>query len=123
MRSAGIFLLAVGFLLQVMSSSLILLNYELNTAYIIDNFCVNTDKPELKCNGKCHLSKQIQEDSENKSETPASPTELTTLVLAVQEIPMFAFGVWDATPCMLNGHYIEGVYTNHLQTIFHPPQI
>ncbi len=122
MRNAGIFLLAVGFLLQIMSSSLILLNYELNTAYIIENFCVNTDKPELKCNGKCHLSKQIQEDSEKKSETPASPSEVITLILAVEEIPLFAFNFWDQSPCTFNGLYIEGVYSNHLHTIFHPPQ-
>ena len=33
--------------------------YELNIDYIINTYCVNTDKPELKCNGKCHLKTQL----------------------------------------------------------------
>ena len=34
--------------------------YQLNIDYIIETYCVNKDKPELKCNGKCHLAKQLQ---------------------------------------------------------------
>ena len=34
--------------------------YELNIDYIVETYCVNKDKPELQCNGKCHLAKQLQ---------------------------------------------------------------
>lgn len=34
--------------------------YELNIDYIVQNYCVNKDKPKLQCNGKCHLAKQLQ---------------------------------------------------------------
>lgn len=33
--------------------------YQLNIDYIIETYCVNTDKPEMQCNGKCHLAKQL----------------------------------------------------------------
>lgn len=33
--------------------------YELNIDYIIENYCVNKEKPQLQCNGKCHLAKQL----------------------------------------------------------------
>ena len=33
--------------------------YQLNIDYIIETYCVNKDKPVLQCNGKCHLSKQL----------------------------------------------------------------
>ncbi|WP_405569959.1 hypothetical protein [Winogradskyella sp. Asnod2-B02-A] len=36
-----------------------MLYYQLNIDYIIETYCINTDKPELKCNGKCHLAKQL----------------------------------------------------------------
>lgn len=36
------------------------LYYQLNIDYIIETYCINKDKPELKCNGKCHLTKQLQ---------------------------------------------------------------
>ncbi|WP_299385637.1 hypothetical protein [uncultured Lacinutrix sp.] len=33
--------------------------FELNIDYIIETYCVNKEKPQLQCNGKCHLAKQI----------------------------------------------------------------
>lgn len=36
------------------------LYFQLNIDYIIETYCVNKEKPELQCNGKCHLAKQLQ---------------------------------------------------------------
>ena len=33
--------------------------YELNIDYITAKYCVNKDKPEMQCNGKCHLMKEL----------------------------------------------------------------
>lgn len=33
--------------------------FELNLDYIIKTYCINEDKPELNCNGKCHLVEQL----------------------------------------------------------------
>lgn len=33
--------------------------YVMHYEYIKTNLCVNTEKPKLQCNGKCHLSKQL----------------------------------------------------------------
>jgi hypothetical protein len=33
--------------------------FELNIDYIIETYCVNKEKPQLQCNGKCHLAKQL----------------------------------------------------------------
>ena len=33
--------------------------YELNIDYITEKFCENKDKPQLQCNGKCHLAKEL----------------------------------------------------------------
>lgn len=40
--------------------------------YIKNELCVNKDKPELECNGKCHLKKELAKayDSENSKEKP-----------------------------------------------------
>ncbi|NRD20475.1 hypothetical protein HNV08_10490 [Winogradskyella eckloniae] len=35
------------------------LYYQLNIDYIIETYCINKDQPELQCNGKCHLAKQL----------------------------------------------------------------
>jgi hypothetical protein len=45
------------------------LNYALNKDYISQFLCINKDKPDLECNGKCHLKSQIkklnQEDNQD----------------------------------------------------------
>ena len=33
--------------------------FEANKEYIIEKYCVNKSAPQLKCNGKCHLSKKL----------------------------------------------------------------
>jgi hypothetical protein len=40
--------------------------YVLNQDYIAEFLCINNDKPELQCNGKCHLVKQIEKQQENE---------------------------------------------------------
>lgn len=41
----------------------------MNVVFITKKFCINKDKPELQCNGKCHLAKQLQiaEQQNNKN--------------------------------------------------------
>lgn len=43
--------------------------FELNIDYIVETYCVNKKKPELKCNGKCHLASQLAlNDTDLKSD-------------------------------------------------------
>lgn len=50
-----------------------LVYFELNLDTIIEKYCVNKDKPEFQCNGKCHLATQLSntsnknDDNNNKS--------------------------------------------------------
>ncbi len=48
-------------------------DYVVNYEYIAHELCENKDKPELKCNGKCHVAKKISEstnsDNSNKSKS------------------------------------------------------
>lgn len=36
--------------------------YKLNINEIVEKYCVNKDKPVLRCNGKCFLTKKLQQD-------------------------------------------------------------
>ncbi len=38
--------------------------YVLNYEYISEVLCINQDQPELECDGKCYLRKQIQQQSD-----------------------------------------------------------
>jgi len=41
--------------------------FELNIDYIVETYCVNKQKPQLACNGKCHLAKQLVESGTSNS--------------------------------------------------------
>lgn len=41
--------------------------YAANIDYIIETYCINKDKPEMKCDGKCYLSKQLTSVSQEQS--------------------------------------------------------
>lgn len=42
--------------------------YEYDTDLFVTMFCENKDRPQLKCNGKCHLAKMQKEQSEKDAE-------------------------------------------------------
>lgn len=46
-------------LIKVCIMPLIYIDFELRRDYIAKNLCVNRDKPELKCDGKCYLAKRL----------------------------------------------------------------
>ncbi|MDC8003053.1 hypothetical protein POV27_03265 [Aureisphaera galaxeae] len=48
-----------------------ILYYQLNIDYIIETYCINKEAPELQCNGKCFLSKQLEKADDNQKEETA----------------------------------------------------
>lgn len=51
-------------LLSVFAASIIrpvlpFLEYIIDYDYIVEVLCINKEEPELQCNGKCHLKKQL----------------------------------------------------------------
>ena len=44
-------------------------NYLFNQKQITQRFCENKNKPQLQCNGKCHLIKQMREQNKKEHET------------------------------------------------------
>jgi len=58
-----IFLLALFMLLKPV---LPVIDYIVNYEYITKVLCVNKAKPKMKCNGKCHLMKELAKAAENE---------------------------------------------------------
>lgn len=56
--------LIFGLLGSSINKLIICTNYLLNQDVISKTFCENRSKPKLKCKGKCHLSKQLNEEEE-----------------------------------------------------------
>ncbi len=47
------------------------IEYLVNKEYIATVLCINKDKPEMHCNGKCHLTKQLKKASEDENNSPS----------------------------------------------------
>ena len=64
---------------------------------IADKLCVNKSNPQLHCNGKCYLSKQLKKSEENEkrqSKSLMEKDEVTTVYenqISVSYIPSFTF--------------------------------
>ena len=74
------FILISALFFQALSKFIIYTDYILNKDFITANLCVNKAKPILKCNGKCHLAKQLkkQDQKENKSSSLKEKLEIVS---------------------------------------------
>ena len=59
--------------------------FELNIDSIIENYCVNKDKPAFQCNGKCHLATQLSKTSNKNDDDSNKPLR----VIFESFIPVF----------------------------------
>ena len=112
--------LILSILLQAFSSTFVYLNYQLNKEYISKTLCVNKDKPQMHCNGKCHLKKQL--DKEERTENiPSGTKEKNELSIINQYYSLKLIN----TPLVqeLKSFYCRADYSHPFFSVFHPPQL
>lgn len=68
-----------------------LLAFESNRAYMAEAFCINKDKPELACNGQCHLAEMLAEDQPSAPDAPIIPVQLELVWSLPQEALLFEY--------------------------------
>jgi len=68
--------LALMFVITINFKTVITASYFVNQTEIIELFCINKEKPQLQCNGKCHLARQLTEIVNETKETPFPPSSL-----------------------------------------------
>lgn len=69
MKKVVILLLAVTIICQSMVYTAIGIYYHLNKEYIARQLCENRGNPQLHCNGRCYLSKQLKKAESGESRT------------------------------------------------------
>lgn len=55
--------------------SIVTFHYFFNKTEIIELFCVNKEKPQLQCNGKCHLAQELKEIEPINENEPFLPVQ------------------------------------------------
>jgi hypothetical protein len=118
-------LLLFAVLMQLSSSLIVVLSFEINRKYIKENFCINITNPILDCRGKCFLAKKLSEQTNPDREQESRfwqhcllqrfgvvPTSLLDIDFKLFYLPK------NST---LNAHYTHHYYRIFVKPIFHPP--
>lgn len=120
----GIILLLIGFIGEIGRRSFTVLLYEINKTSITKQYCENKNRPQMHCNGRCFLRKQLLKlNDTTKIEAPASfPSLLHFETMPLAPFTHEAFYFFEQPIKRTCGSYIvctilKGIKRN----IFAPP--
>ncbi|WP_143592171.1 hypothetical protein [Tenacibaculum holothuriorum] len=94
--------------------------YAINYDYIAKVLCINKDKPEMNCKGKCQLMKKLEQQQED---------DFKSLRIAMEEYPIgFVQLIQVETPTLIeyqkNSFSYKQSYTyQYSPSVFHPPTV
>lgn len=103
----------------------ILVDFKLNQDFIAEVLCINKDKPALTCNGKCYISKHLQDVEEReRNQAPLGSNEERLEIHYVQALISDLASLIIVGPSSLSQvYYYEGFYHHDfVARVFHPPQ-
>ncbi len=100
-----------------------LAGYKLNQDFIAKTLCVNQDKPEMHCNGKCYLKKKISESKE-KDQGKAPVAQPDELKQTVYYQPIIKVELPELISTQQKSFFMEPAFSGQpfLHEIFQPPR-
>lgn len=100
--------------------------YMINYDYIVNKLCENRDKPEMHCNGKCYLTKQLAKEAADEDKNPFSNNSQKTKIpqyIISEKLPEFYFAHSVEFNSKKNLGYKPNLYTSlFISEILHPPR-
>ncbi|MFB6455139.1 hypothetical protein ACE38W_07720 [Chitinophaga sp. Hz27] len=114
-----VILVFAGIILENCSKSLIVMQYWSNQAFIAQNLCENKNRPEMHCNGKCHLRKELEKDTQQEKNNSGKESYE---VMFVNELQTFMQTPPVAATIKHTIFYKDPYLPTPVFAIFHPPQ-
>lgn len=97
-----------------------LVEYLINEDYIAEFLCINKDKVELQCNGKCYLMQKLQEQNDEKKQNLPK--------IAMEEYPIgfvsftaIVFQTKRVFNASIESNYLNRYSYQFCRNSFHPP--
>jgi len=103
----------------VLKPVLPLVEYAVNYDYISDVLCINKKKPELHCNGKCYLGKELAKNSSEDSKSKNPTQKIIDCYIPVEIAAVKTVGQRFFTSLTFK-HTTDYSYL-YLKHIFRPP--
>lgn len=111
-------------MLRVMIAPIIYLEYEFNKEFIIKNYCVNKNRPQLYCDGKCYLAKKLKaaEERDNHQSKVSTFKQLLEVYhrCSYCKIPPLTKVISTLT---FNYTYLDNYVLSPIASILKPPQL
>lgn len=122
-------LLLAAILLQMSSTVAVVVSFKINQDYIATYLCVNRNKPELQCNGKCVLMQRMQhqiDDIKNHDRRKVQQIVEHEVLLFCQNVPAIEIisPKSDVSKrLVINDFMINQRSQQSLDALFHPPTV
>jgi len=95
-----------------------------NKEYIVENLCENKDKPELKCQGTCHLKKELIKNEERKTDETKTPVIIQLVLYCNPQVTSVYTGKELPEKDSLCGYfYLKDTLVGFGTGVFHPPSL
>lgn len=116
----SVFLIAI-ILFNSLQVSFTYVYYFVDTSDFIERLCENKDKPEMQCNGKCHLKKVTQNNNTDNDNLPFKEIDFKEVILYI--VNPLAFNFINATVNKNSISSYNNLYAYLLiPSLDHPPQ-
>lgn len=117
-RLYSILLLSV-FLTYTFSQTAIILMYLSDVEGYTAKYCVNIDKPQMECNGMCHLTEELAKDQKQDPELIQNNIVINLYVVSETDLsqkPFIPVLQWEN-----NFHYDSNLISRSTQPLSPPP--
>lgn len=74
-----------------MRAAFVFVDYQVNYEFYSQVLCENKNKPELQCNGKCHMMKEMAETKDDEAKGQTSEFHRIRLVEIIHEVKIVSF--------------------------------
>lgn len=119
LKKVFIFILLISVLVQTMHKAVIITGYYASPEAFAKN-CENKSRPQLHCNGKCQMIKQLKEEEKKEAEAFSKKGQSVEWTAPVSESNLSVLSSYSAVKY---GVYHCAAITNLPSTHFHPPGI
>ena len=103
------------------------IDYIVNYDYISNVLCENKAKPELKCNGKCHLIKELakasNDDKPINSDKKNNLTQEVELLFCNETAKISFRQIYFHNKTSIGDNYANLYFHSVSCSVFHPPTI
>lgn len=123
-RKAIAILLLFSVMVRPFTQAYYLIDYQLRKGFITKTFCINKDRPQLNCNGKCYLAQRLKaaEEQETKAQhTIFEKYEIPTMICEEFTNLQFQLSTFKTTTVLYTyTNYYTGAFA---ALIFQPPRL